>query len=73
MAALFDFGLTPRHLRNSLRTMTTYEQPYPETSGLLAAFADSISAGAADPGQARSNPLPPRLLPAASPGLPFSG
>lgn len=58
VAALFDFGLTPRHLGNSLGTMTTYEQQYPETSGLLAAFADSISAGAADSGQAPPGPLP---------------
>ena len=58
VAALFDFGLTPRHLSNSLRTMTTYEKPYPETSGLLRAFVDSISAGSVDPDQHSSHPLP---------------
>lgn len=37
VAALFDFGLTPRHLRNSLETTLKYEQDNPQIAALLQA------------------------------------
>jgi 2-keto-4-pentenoate hydratase/2-oxohepta-3-ene-1,7-dioic acid hydratase in catechol pathway len=42
VAALFDFGLTPRHLRNSLETMTKYEKDDPQTAALLQAFGKAL-------------------------------
>ncbi|MGE5089777.1 MAG: fumarylacetoacetate hydrolase family protein [Candidatus Levyibacteriota bacterium] len=42
VAALFDFGLTPRHLRNSADTMMKYEKDNPQTAPLLQAFASSL-------------------------------
>ncbi|NLF40869.1 hypothetical protein GX586_15605, partial [bacterium] len=39
VAALFDFGLTPRHLKNSADTIMKYEKDNPQTSALLQAFA----------------------------------
>jgi 2-keto-4-pentenoate hydratase/2-oxohepta-3-ene-1,7-dioic acid hydratase in catechol pathway len=42
VTALFDFGLTPRHLRNSLETMTKYEQDNPQTAPLLQAFGKAL-------------------------------
>lgn len=51
--ALFDFGLTPKHLSNSARTLAEYEKPYPETTALLAAFENAISTDTD-----RSGPLP---------------
>jgi 2-keto-4-pentenoate hydratase/2-oxohepta-3-ene-1,7-dioic acid hydratase in catechol pathway len=42
VAALFDFGLTPRHLRNSLETMTKYEKDNPQTASLLQAFGTAL-------------------------------
>ena len=42
VAALFDFGLTPRHLRNSLETMTKYEKDNPQTAPLLQAFGKAL-------------------------------
>lgn len=34
VAALFDFGLTPRHLKNSAEILMKYEQDNPQTAGL---------------------------------------
>jgi hypothetical protein len=42
VAALFDFGLTPRHLRNSADTMLKYEKDDPHTAPLLQAFAEAV-------------------------------
>ena len=42
VVALFDFGLTPRHLKNSAETMMTYEKDNPQTAPLLQAFAKSV-------------------------------
>jgi hypothetical protein len=44
VAALFDFGLTPRHLRNSADTMLKYEKDDPHTAPLLQAFAKVVMA-----------------------------
>lgn len=44
VAALFDFGLTPRHLRNSAATIMKYEKDNPQTAPLLAAFAKAVMA-----------------------------
>jgi 2-keto-4-pentenoate hydratase/2-oxohepta-3-ene-1,7-dioic acid hydratase in catechol pathway len=42
VAALFDFGLTPRHLKNSAETLLKYEKDNPQTAPLLQAFAKAI-------------------------------
>lgn len=42
LAALFDFGLTPRHLKNSAETIMKYEKDNPQTAPLLQAFAKAI-------------------------------
>ena len=42
VAALFDFGLTPRHLKNSSDTMMKYEKDNPQTAPLLQAFAKAL-------------------------------
>jgi len=42
VVALFDFGLTPRHLENSAKTMMTYEKDNPQTAPILQAFAKSL-------------------------------
>ncbi|MFO7708448.1 MAG: fumarylacetoacetate hydrolase family protein [Desulfobacterales bacterium] len=44
VAALFDFGLTPRHLKNSAETMMKYEKDNPQTGPLLQAFAKAVLA-----------------------------
>jgi 2-keto-4-pentenoate hydratase/2-oxohepta-3-ene-1,7-dioic acid hydratase in catechol pathway len=40
--ALFDFGLTPRHLKNSADTLMKYEQDNPQTAPILQAFAKML-------------------------------
>ena len=42
VAALYDFALTPRHLRNSLETMLKYEKDDPQTVPLLRAFGKLV-------------------------------
>lgn len=42
VVALFDFGLTPRHLQNSAETMTKYEKDNPQTAPMLQAFAKAL-------------------------------
>lgn len=42
--ALFDFGLTPRHLKNSAETIGKYEKDNPQTAPLLQAFAKAVMA-----------------------------
>lgn len=44
VAALFDFGLTPRHMKNSGETIGMYEKDNPQTSMLLQAFAKAVMA-----------------------------
>lgn len=44
VAALFDFGLTPRHLANSGATLMKYERDNPQTSAMLQAFAKTVLA-----------------------------
>lgn len=42
VAALFDFGLTPRHLKNSLETMLKFEMDNPQTVPLLQAVGKAL-------------------------------
>lgn len=42
VVSLFDFGLTPRHLRNSAKTMMKYEKDNPQTAPILQAFAKAL-------------------------------
>jgi 2-keto-4-pentenoate hydratase/2-oxohepta-3-ene-1,7-dioic acid hydratase in catechol pathway len=42
VAALFDFGLTPRHLKNSADVLMKYEKDNPQTAPMLQAFAKAI-------------------------------
>jgi len=58
VAALFDFGLTPRHLKNSAETLMKYEKDNPETVPLLQAFAKAILAPKPKPATGRPEPLP---------------
>jgi 2-keto-4-pentenoate hydratase/2-oxohepta-3-ene-1,7-dioic acid hydratase in catechol pathway len=58
VAALFDFGLTPRHLKNSAETMMKYEKDNPQTAPLLQAFAKAVLAPKAKPVPGRPEPLP---------------
>jgi 2-keto-4-pentenoate hydratase/2-oxohepta-3-ene-1,7-dioic acid hydratase in catechol pathway len=44
VAALFDFGLTPRHLKNSAETIMKYEKDNPQTAPMLQAFAKALQA-----------------------------
>jgi 2-keto-4-pentenoate hydratase/2-oxohepta-3-ene-1,7-dioic acid hydratase in catechol pathway len=44
VAALFDFALTPRHLKNSAEVLMKYEKDNPQTAPLLQAFAKAIMA-----------------------------
>jgi hypothetical protein len=44
VVALFDFGLTPRHLKNSIETCMKYEKDNPQTAPLLQAFAKVVLA-----------------------------
>ncbi|MHB0958320.1 MAG: fumarylacetoacetate hydrolase family protein [Pirellulaceae bacterium] len=49
VAALFDFGLTPRHLKNSGETIGKYEKDNPQTAPLLQAFSQAVLAPKAKP------------------------
>jgi 2-keto-4-pentenoate hydratase/2-oxohepta-3-ene-1,7-dioic acid hydratase in catechol pathway len=42
VTALFDFGLTPRHLKNSAETILKFEKDNPQTAPLLHAFAKAV-------------------------------
>ncbi len=42
VAALFDFGLTPRHLKNTADVLMKYEKDNPQTAPLLQAFAKAV-------------------------------
>jgi 2-keto-4-pentenoate hydratase/2-oxohepta-3-ene-1,7-dioic acid hydratase in catechol pathway len=58
VAALFDFGLTPRHLKNSAETMMKYEKDNSQTAPLLQAFAKALLAPKPKPVPVRPEPLP---------------
>lgn len=49
VAALFDFGLTPRHLKNSGTTLFVYEKDDPRTAPLLMAFAKAVAGPKPEP------------------------
>jgi 2-keto-4-pentenoate hydratase/2-oxohepta-3-ene-1,7-dioic acid hydratase in catechol pathway len=57
VAALFDFGLTPRHLKNSAEVMMKYEKDNPQTAPLLQAFAKAILAPKPKPAAGLPEPL----------------
>jgi 2-keto-4-pentenoate hydratase/2-oxohepta-3-ene-1,7-dioic acid hydratase in catechol pathway len=57
VAALFDFGLTPRHMKNSAATIMTYEKDNPQTAPLLQAFAKAVMAPKARPPAGQPEPL----------------
>jgi 2-keto-4-pentenoate hydratase/2-oxohepta-3-ene-1,7-dioic acid hydratase in catechol pathway len=57
VAALFDFGLTPRHLKNSGETIGQYEKDNPQTAPLLQAFAKAVMAPKAKPPAGQPEPL----------------
>ncbi|HVP13733.1 MAG TPA: fumarylacetoacetate hydrolase family protein [Phycisphaerae bacterium] len=57
VAALFDFGLTPRHLKNSAEVLMKYEKDNPQTAPLLQAFAKAIMSPKPKPAAGRPEPL----------------
>lgn len=57
VAALFDFGLTPRHLKNSAETLLKYEKDNAQTAPLLQAFAKAILATKPKPAAGQPEPL----------------
>lgn len=57
VVALFDFGLTPRHLKNSTDTCMKYEKDNPQTAPLLQAFAKAVLAPKPEPVPGRPEPL----------------
>ncbi len=54
VASLFDFGLTPRHLKNSFETMMKYEKDDPQTGPILQAVSSWLMAS----GESVSDPAP---------------
>jgi len=58
VAALFDFGLTPRHLRNSGETMMKYEKDDPVTAPLLQVFSKALLSKPPQPPAGQPEPLP---------------
>ena len=58
VAALFDFALTPRHLKNSGETMMKYEKDNPQTAPLLQAFAKALLSKSPQPPAGQPEPLP---------------
>jgi 2-keto-4-pentenoate hydratase/2-oxohepta-3-ene-1,7-dioic acid hydratase in catechol pathway len=57
VAALFDFGLTPRHLKNSAETLVKCEKDNPQTAPLLQAFAQAVLAPKPKPTVGQPEPL----------------
>src|SRR5690606_7198146 len=57
VAALFDFGLTPRHLKNSAEVLMKYEKDNPQTAPLLQAFARAILTPKPRPASGQPEPL----------------
>ena len=58
VAALFDFGLTPRHLKNSFETMMKYEKDDPQTGPILQAVSSWLGTNRDDGGSEGPEPLP---------------
>ena len=57
VAALFDFGLTPRHLENSAETMMKFEKDDPQTAPLQKAFATAVLGPKPRPAPGQPEPL----------------
>lgn len=57
VAALFDFGLTPRHLQNSCDTLQKYEKEYPQTGPLIEAMRQALLKPKAKPAGGAPEPL----------------
>jgi hypothetical protein len=57
VVALFDFGLTPRRLKNSGETIGKFEKDNPQTAPLLQAFAKAVMAPKAKPPAGQPEPL----------------
>lgn len=57
VVALFDFGLTPRHLKNSAEVLMKYEKDNPQTAPLLQAFAKAVLTPKARPSDGQPEPL----------------
>ncbi len=57
VVAMFDFGLTPRHMKNSAETIGKYEKDNPQTAPLLQAFAKAVMAPKAKPPAGQPEPL----------------
>jgi 2-keto-4-pentenoate hydratase/2-oxohepta-3-ene-1,7-dioic acid hydratase in catechol pathway len=57
VAALFDFGLTPRHLKNSAETLMKYEKDNPQTAPLVQAFAKAVLTPKPKPAAGQPEPL----------------
>ena len=57
VVALYDFGLTPRHLKNSGETIGKYERDNPQTAPLLQAFAKAVVVPKAAPPAGQPEPL----------------
>jgi len=57
VAALFDFGLTPQHLKNSLATLMKHEQGDPRTAPILQAMGKSLLADKSDEPASQPEPL----------------
>ena len=58
IAALFDFGLTPRHLKNSFDVLMKYEGDDPQTGPILQAVAKSFLTAKPDGPAAQPEHLP---------------
>ncbi|MFA9562164.1 MAG: fumarylacetoacetate hydrolase family protein [Nitrospirota bacterium] len=58
VAALFDFGLTPRHLKNSGETLMKYEKGDPVTAPLLHAFSKALLSKSSQSPTGQLEPLP---------------
>jgi hypothetical protein len=58
VAALFDFGLTPTHLRNSLKTLLKYEGGNSTTEPILQAIANSLLSDGSNKSTTKPEPLP---------------
>jgi len=57
VAALFDFGLTPRHLKNSIETNMKYEKDDPQIVALLQAFTRVVLGPKPKPPAGQPEPL----------------
>ena len=58
VAALFDFGLTPRHLKNSFKIMMNYEKDDPKTGPILQAVSSLLLADGDGQPSRDPEPLP---------------